>query len=57
MRFKHKLTYFILISIIISAIFNGADYNWAAFSANIVALVGWLEVMGYEKKEREDETN
>lgn len=55
MRLLHKLTYFILASIIISAICNGMANNWTALLANFVAFVGWLAVLTYEKKERDNE--
>ena len=51
MKLLHKLTYFILASIIICAICNGVDNNWTELLANFVAFVGWFAVLGYQKEE------
>lgn len=55
MKFSLRLTFFILISIIVSTFYNVVANNWTALLANFVAFVGWFTVLTYEKKEHGNE--
>jgi uncharacterized membrane protein YjjP (DUF1212 family) len=52
MKFSHKLTIFILASIVLSAIFSIIDGNWGEFGMCITAFAGWAVIARQEYLER-----
>ena len=52
MKFAHMVTYFILATIVLTAITSIIAENWDELGMCITAFGGWFVVAGYERKER-----
>jgi hypothetical protein len=57
MKFSHKLTIFILATIVISAILSIIGGNWGELGMCVTAFTGWFVIARQEYDERKlDET-
>ena len=52
MKFSHKVTIFILATIVLSAIFSIIDSNWGELGMCITAFAGWSVIARQEYYER-----
>jgi membrane associated rhomboid family serine protease len=52
MKFSHIVTIFILVSIVLSAIFSIIDSNWGELGMCITAFAGWAVIARQEYAER-----